>query len=159
MKLGYKLKTEEMMNELAKNGYDLIPNTVIAFKIIEQDLDSDLVKHLLNTYYENKRWQETFYKKNKEEFFKTIGLEYKKGKPVMSEKFTTMLKSWRIEVDPYDSEFPYFLSFRSMDFHDIHTFYQKDLLDKYFGEEIKSLLEKGIIEEVGLEDEGGYMEQ
>ena len=141
MKLGYKLKEEEMLNELAKLGYDLIHHTIIAFKIIEQDLDSEPVKYLLARYYENDNWKEKVYKPHKKEIFDSIGLEYKKGKPVMSEKFVEMLKSWRIEIDPNDSEFPCFLCFRSMDFHETLAYYGKAILDKYCGEEIKSLLE------------------
>lgn len=160
MKLGYRLKDDlESMNELAKLGYDLIPNTIIAFKIIEQDLDSEPVKYLMERYYTNSVWKEKIYNPNKEEFLKTIGLKYRNEKPIMSKKFVQMLKSWRIEIDPQDVDYPLFLSFRSMDFHETLTYYGKAILDKYCSEEIKLLLEKGLIEEVVIDNEGGHLEQ
>ena len=156
MSIMYKLKNDDLFNELGKNGYDLIPGTIIAFKIIEQDLDSDPVKYLLNRYYENPKWHEKIYVPNAKELVKTIGLKYKDGKPIMSKKFTQMLKSWRIEIDPNDEEYPNFLCFRSMDFHETLAYYGKQVLDKYCPDEIKTLLEKGLIEEVDV-NEGRYM--
>lgn len=155
----YRVVSDEAYNELgrAEYGYLLIPNSIIAFKIIEQDLDSEPVKSILQKFYENPVWQEKIYKKNKKHLYESIGLKYSKGKPVMTKKFTTMLKSWRIEIDPDDEQLPYALSFRCLDYHDQTTYYGKNILDKYCPDEIKLLLERGIIEEVDVDDEGRYL--
>lgn len=148
MDIVYKLKDNVDLNEFAKKGYDLIPQTFTLVKIIEQPEDGEAVKYLLYRYYQNKDWIEQIYNKNKKEIQDTIGLRYyQNGDIRYTKKLKTVLTNWRIEIDVNDGGW---LGFASLDPYDRLVYYGKGILDKYCNDEVQSLLELGLIEEVGV---------
>lgn len=150
-KIIYKLKENIDLNELAKIGWDIIPNDndLIFFKIVPQPLESDLCRHLLNQYYQNKEWQEKIYKQHEKIIKKEIGVKYdKNGNLKMTPKLENNLKMWRIETNQNDG---FWVGLKSFDPNDRHYFYSKQLLDKYCKEEIEKLKELNLIEEFEAE--------
>lgn len=154
----YKLKEDIDLNLLMELDYDLIPGSHrveeidgeatlvggVFVKIVPQDIESDPVKGSLNGIYNNPNWKEQIYKKNPAKFFKVLGLRYnKKGEAVLTKKFKTVITSWRLQIDTDDG----WVGFTSADKFDQEIFYHKSILDKYCGEHIEALKEKGIIEE------------
>jgi hypothetical protein len=153
----YKLVEDVDLNEFAKRGYDLLPNTLTMVKIIEQPEDGEAVKYLLYKYYTNKDWIEQIYNKNKKEIKDTIGLRYyENGDIRYTKKLRTILTNWRIEIDAADGGW---LGFASLDPFDRLVYYGKGILDKYCKQEVDELLELGLIEEVEVNNEGGHLEQ
>ena len=147
----YKLKEDIEYNKLAELGFDVIPyelGTMVFFKIVPQDLNGDAVKQMLDNFYLNPRWKEIYYTgKNKKILKNNLGLEYdKEGNIKYNEKFETMLKSWRIEINTEDN----WLGFCNMDSFDQSIYCGKNILDKYCKEEIKALRQADLIEEYEL---------
>ena len=150
-KIVYRLKEDVDYNSLAEHGYDVVPyelGSMVFFKIIPQDLSGIAVNSMLNNFYTNPKWKEKYYTgKTKKILKNNLGLEYdKEGNIKFNEKFETMLKSWKIEINSEDN----WLGFSNMDSFDQNVYYGKSILDQCCGEEIQNLLEKGIIEEVDV---------
>ena len=144
----YRLKEDVDYNKLADLGYDVIPyelGAMVFFKIVPQDLEGDAVQRMLQNFYLNPKWKEKYYTgKNKKILKNNIGLEYDKdGNIKYNEKFETMLKSWRIEINTEDN----WLGFCNMDSFDQSVFCGKAVLDKYCKEEIETLKKEDLIEE------------
>ncbi len=158
MDIVYKLVEDVDLNEFAKRGYDLIPQTFTLVKIIKQPDDGEAVKYLLYRYYTNKDWIDQIYNKNKKEIQNTIGLRYyANGDIRYTKKLKTILTDWRIEIDVNDGGW---LGFASLDPFDRLVYYGKGILDKYCNDEVKELLELGLIEEIEVDgNERGHMEQ
>ena len=145
----YKLKENADKNILGELGWDVIPganiSSLIFLKIVPQELGTELPNELLKSYYTNPVWRKQFYEKNKKEIRKKIGLRYNnKGEITYNEKFCNSLKNWILEIDEYDGGW---IGFTPFDPFCKKTFYMKSYLDKFFGEEIRKLKEKDLIEE------------
>lgn len=159
----YKLQDGLDLNKLKEAGFDLVPGSEkidevegesvlvggVFVKVVPQALDSDPVKGSLNGLYNNPNWKEKMYKPNAARFFKVLGLKYnKKGEAVMTEKFKTVLTSWRIQIDTDDG----WVGFTSADKFDQAIFYAKKVLDDYCSEDIKFMKENQIIEETEVNE-------
>ena len=144
----YRLKEDTDYNKLADFGFDVIPyelGAMVFFKIVPQDLAGEAVNQMLNNFYLNPKWKERYYTgKNKKILKNNLGLEYDKdGNIKFNEKFETMLKSWRIEINTEDN----WLGFCNMDSFDQSIYCGKNILDKFCTEEIEKLKEADLIEE------------
>lgn len=153
----YKIKDEADIDSFGELKYEMIDasegaGTVPDYKIIKtvpQDIKSELPQLIINGVYSNPEWIKKFYVNNKETFRKVLGLSYGiNGKIKMSKKFKAICEGWRITIDPFGDKW---LGFESIDPFDQRVFYNASILDKYCGEEIKTLLDKGLIEIIEVE--------
>lgn len=145
----YKVKDNIDINEFGKIGYDIFPQSNdIVFKFVPQPLEGEVVQGSLNGIYNNQKWIKQFYNANKKRVKEAIGLKYnKKGEAVLTKRFVEVLTNWRIQIDFEDR----WVGFKSLDPFDNQVFYAKQVLDLYCEEEIKFLLEKGVIETIEVE--------
>lgn len=148
----YKIKDSTDLNEFGRLGYDIVSGeSATLIKFIPQPIDGKLAKDALQYIYENPEWKEKVYNKHKKMFRTDLGLRYnREGKAILSKMFTEILTKWRIqiEVGPTDDKW---IGFTSSDRFDHTVFYGKQILDTYCSEEIQSLLEKGLIEEIEVD--------
>lgn len=150
----YKIKDDTDINEFGKMGYDIIAcqdGTYELIKVIHQPIDGDLVKQYLDNYYNNPKWIEEIYKKNKKVVSKRLGLKYDKesGKAIISKTFYDILTAWRIQINPKEDGW---IGFASMDPFDRKVYYGKGVLDKYCPAEIDILKNKELIEVIEVEE-------
>ncbi len=145
----YKVKPFTDINKFAQAGYDIFDNSLIIFKFIPQAMDSQPVQYMVNMY-NNPEWQKKFYIDKNKKILREQGIRIKDGKVVVNKKLKDLVTNWRIEID-YSSEEKW-LGFTSLDFNDQTSFYGKQYLDAYCAEEIKDLLEKGLIEETEVDE-------
>ena len=140
----YKVKDNININDFGKIGYDIFPQTNdVVFKFIPQPLDGEVVQGSLNGIYNNPEWRTKFYNPNKKRVKESIGLKYnRRGEAILNKRFVEVLTNWRVQIDFEDR----WVGFKSLDPFDNQIFYAKDVLDRYCGEEIKFLLDKGVLE-------------
>lgn len=146
----YKIKnlSEETVKKFEENGYCMFPGTQTIAKIIKQEIDkSDLPQQFLDAYYNNPEWKKKFYNTHKKLVKEQLGLQYKAGEIKMTKKFQKILENWRIQIDLADDPW---LGFTSADPFDQRVFFNVAVLDKYCEEEIKSLKEQDLIEELSV---------
>ncbi len=80
-------------------------------------------------------------------------MRYDKGGNLkLTPKFTEMISNWQILIELKGDRW---VGFSSLDMSDTSIYYNKDLLDKYFPEEIALLKERNLIEEVEVENNEG----
>ena len=138
----YRLKDNIEFQTLLDNGF-FNKRGYNFFKIVPGC--EELKQFLLERYYLNKEWIEKMYIPNKQNLVKTIGLRYKKdGSIRKNKKIEFILNNWQVEACEEDD---FWLGFSSLDLHDTYTYYNKNLFDKYFPEEIALLNKLNLIEE------------
>lgn len=151
----YKIKDGTDLNEFAKLGYELLPDQRLTLiKFVEQPLDSKLPQNMLEMIYDNAEWKERVYSKNKKVLRETLGLRYSRttGKAIIDEKFKKVLTMWRIQIEAADSEDKW-IGFTCLDRFYNNVFYGTQVLDLYCADEIALLKEKGLIEEIEVEND------
>lgn len=145
----YKVKDNVDFNVFGEIGYEIFVGTLIIYKVQVIDIDSEPVMIMKKNYYNNKDWQDVYYKAHKKDYNK-IGLKIQNGEPKQDKNYEMLLTSWRIQINLADDKW---LGFKPADPFFIATYYNADILDKYCGEEIKFLKEKDLIEEISVSDE------
>ena len=145
----YKVKDDIDINVFGRIDFDLFPETNnVIFKVVPQDIESDIVQGTLRGIYANQEWRTKFYDKYKSRIKEVIGLKYnKRGEPILNEKFKNVLFNWRIQID-FDDRW---IGFTSADPFDHNIYYAKQVLDTYCETVIKDLLEKDLIETIEVE--------
>ena len=143
----YRIKGgEECYNKLGELGWSVVPNFeggLVFLRFAVQEMDSELPQALLKAYYTNPEWIDKVYNKNRKGFIDKIGLKYRKGKIVKSEKFDNALTHWIMEIHDEDN----WVGFTSFDPFDVKIYYGKPILDKYCTEQIQILKDNDLIEE------------
>lgn len=147
----YRVKEGVDLNKFADKGYDIIPaENPILVKIIPQDFDGELVQGTLKNIYNNGEWRAKIYAKHKDIISEQLGLKYKRGKAIISDRFKHVLTDWRIQIEPFTDGW---LGFASMDVFDKNVYYASNHLEKYCADELKDLLDSDMIELIEVEQE------
>lgn len=146
----YKLKENVDLNELAKLQYDIIPQTAfILIKFRQLPLDCELIQAKIKTLYSNPEWKAKFYDSHKKHFVETLGLRFHKDGTIRyTARFKNTVTAWRVQIDTSDDGW---VGVTSADPDDTTIYYNKGLLEKFFGEEIKELLDNNLIEEIEVD--------
>lgn len=150
----YKIKDEVDNNVFGEIGYEMIPTadyTIV--KVYELGIDHDLPQYKIKQFYGNPEWRDKIYKPNRKVFRERFDLRYDKGGNLkLTPKFTEMITNWQVLIELKGDRW---VGFSSLDMSDTSIYYNKELLDKYFPEEIALLKERDLIEEVEVENNEG----
>lgn len=136
------LKLKRLVNQNFKYFQKPVP---VLLKDVKQPIKSDLCKFIMETNYCNPNWIKNVYKKHRFIIWRKIGLRYRQGMPLLTEKFKKTLTTWNIYIEPYEDAW---VGIKSSDCFNYFVIYSKDIMDKYFPEEVKLLKDAGLIEVV-----------
>lgn len=150
----YKIKDTVDNNLFGEIGYDLIPTLdLTVVKVVPLDYEHELVQYKIKQFYNNPEWRDKFYKPNKKIFKERFDLRYSRdGQLKPTPTFIEMITNWQLLIELKGDRW---LGFSTLDTSDSSVYYNKDLLDKYFPEEIEELKKRDVLEEVEVTSDAG----
>lgn len=150
----YKLKSN-LPEKYADLGFEFLPadlygmeQKIIMYKIEEQPKDGQCVQQLIDFY--NHIADNVILDKKARKAHALMGIKFRKksGKLrlVVTDELREMFSLWRLEINLEDGDVYFTISDGNMP-----SFYDAELvLDKFCGEDIKKLIENGLIEKCAM---------